>query len=201
MSAGREERPRMLVKGLAFSSAFTTSASIPERAPTTAATPTSNLSCANFSRGTPGEPLNASDWRIPSTFSWGRSKLHSPFTNAPTSRALSMPSPSLSYLRKRFSCFSAALKTACLLSSLSLPTSASRFRALALLIRSSISRSVALNLLRNIAASCRVLSCVPWSFRYFPAIKSAQAFTAPLPSGAAASNMSTILITSSSLLP
>mmetsp|Transcript_78734 Transcript_78734/g.230991 ORF Transcript_78734/g.230991 Transcript_78734/m.230991 type:complete len:393 (+) Transcript_78734:430-1608(+) len=192
--------PRM-VSGFAFSSALATSASMPESAPTTAATPTSSLSCANLSLGTPGEPVNASDWRMPSTFSLGRSKLHSPFTKFPTSWALRTPSPSLSYLTKRLSCFSAALCAACLFCTLSLVTIASRFRVLTLGTRLSTSRSAVWYLLRNMAASCRVLSWMPWSLRYFPDMKSAQAFTALRAAIERTSNSSAILMTSSSVLP
>mmetsp|Transcript_125107 Transcript_125107/g.389459 ORF Transcript_125107/g.389459 Transcript_125107/m.389459 type:complete len:284 (-) Transcript_125107:796-1647(-) len=193
-------RPRTL-SGFAFSSAFATSASMPARAPTTAATPTNNLSCENFSRGTPGCPAKASDLRMPSTFSWGRSKLHSPLTNAPTSRALSIPSLSRSYCLKRISCFSAAFKAACLLSSLSLAMSASRFRALTLDTMLSASRSAVLNLLRNAAASCRVVSVVPWSLRYLPDMKSAQALRAVRVATPTASKSSAVLTASSLDLP
>mmetsp|Transcript_98079 Transcript_98079/g.194172 ORF Transcript_98079/g.194172 Transcript_98079/m.194172 type:complete len:241 (+) Transcript_98079:886-1608(+) len=63
----------------------------------------------------------------------------------------------------------------------------------------SASRSASRNLLRTCAAPCRVFSLVPWSRKYFPAMKSAQAFTATLPAFPCTSNSSAILMTSSSL--
>mmetsp|Transcript_4864 Transcript_4864/g.13644 ORF Transcript_4864/g.13644 Transcript_4864/m.13644 type:complete len:299 (-) Transcript_4864:950-1846(-) len=181
------QRPFAL-SGRACVSALATSTSMPSSAPVTAATPTSNLRCENLARGTPIESLKTSDWTIAASFSWESSKLHSPLTKAPTSAALSLPSPSLSYLEKIASCFLAASSASSFLSWASFWSCACLLHAMTLPTRMAVSLSAAFTLLRRLAASVRVSSVVPWSCRNFPVMKLLHCATTILPAAETASN-------------